>query len=130
MYLKSILSLLLSLIALMTPACSNSQVRVGFVGSQVGNSMEYDYSLFTGREQKTLDLEQGQTLDLNFDVLVESGSIRLQLIDNNGNVPWEEYFQEDSSGSVDLQIDGDGFYKISVTGQKAEGGFDIDWELH
>lgn len=130
MYLKSILTLLLSLIALVSPACSSSQVRVGFIGSQVGNRMAFDYELFSGQEQKTLNLDRGQTLDLNFDVQVERGSLTLQLIDKDGAVSWEESFEDDSAGSVDLEIDGDGFYRISVSGQKTEGGFDIDWELH
>jgi hypothetical protein len=130
MYLKSILTLLLSLVALVAPACSSSQVRVGFVGSQFGNRMDFDYDLFSGQEQKTLNLDQDQVLDLNFDIQVDDGSLTLQLIDEDGNVSWEESFLDDSSGSVDLQIDDDGLYEISINGQKTKGGFEIDWELH
>lgn len=130
MYLKSILSLCLSLVAFLAPACSTSQVRVDFIGSQRGNHMEFDYDLFTGHEQKTFDLEQGQTMDLDYDLQVESGSLTLQFIDNSGMVSWEESFQDDAAGSATLNIDRDGLYKLSVSGEKAKGGFEIDWDLH
>jgi hypothetical protein len=92
--------------------------------------MDFDYDLFSGQEQKTLNLDQDQVLDLNFDIQVDDGSLTLQLIDEDGNVSWEESFLDDSSGSVDLQIDDDGLYEISINGQKTKGGFEIDWELH
>jgi len=120
---------LLTLLTLLLSLALTSCVRkVGWVGINYGGKMKASYRLFDGPQTSTVSLEAGEQVTLNYDVVVEEGSLTLTLADPEKEVIWQEVFESSGSGVFVFEAGQDGRYTLTTYGQKTQGSFDITWD--
>jgi len=60
---------------------------------------------------------------------VDDGALTIQFVDPDGNAIWEETFLEDEKNVFDFTAKASGRYSLVVAGDKAEGSFDLSWDV-
>lgn len=119
-----------SIVILVLSLALTSCVRkVGWVGINYGNKMKASYQLYEGPQTSTISLEAEERVTLNYDVVVESGSLTLTITDPDKEILWQEVFESSNSGVFVFEADQDGRYSLTTDGRKTQGGFDITWEI-
>ena len=125
--MKKILILLTLLPIILLTSCSKTQV--GWVGNNYGNTFNASYILFDGQERERIQLDAGDVFTLSYNLSVEDGALSLQITDPDKAVIWEETFLEDDEGDFSFTPQGSGRYILTITGDQAEGGFDLTWDV-
>ena len=124
---KNIKFIVLSVVILsvLLSACDLSQIRIGWAGSSSLNRMAYKYTRFSGMETKQLSLKEGDHLELEYELEVEKGLLKLSLYDPDTNLILEKTFSENTAGEERFMAPSDGKYQILLEGRDAGGSFDI-----
>jgi len=105
------------------------EVKLGWSGSDEVDGTHYEYLLFTGSFSRQIIVNDGRFLVLHYDVVVDRGSLTISVVKVPGQTLWSQRFDENSSGSIRLALNGGGVYSIVVRGRGAGGGFDLRWEV-
>ena len=121
---KTILLLSLILISLLT-ACTR---QVGWVGLNYLNSIDVSYQLFDGKKVERIQVDAGDNFTLDYDVEVDDGALRLELVDPDREVVWEASFLEDNEDAMRFQVEKSGRYTLRIDGDQTKGGFELHWE--
>jgi len=106
-----------------------SSKRVGCVCTNIGNEMNCRYKLFSDQETDRIKVESGETLEISYDVEVESGELRISLLNPDEEVVWEKDFMEAASDTATYQANEDGKLILIVEGVDTEGLFNISWQV-
>lgn len=125
---KSRLLLLVTLLAVLTAGCT---VEIGMLSSSVNRQMQARYTYFDGMKSKSVPLQQGDSLLLNFEAVVESGSLMLRLRDPDRDVIWEKQYpasKEDYRSAYTLEVPRTGSYRMEVEADQSQGSFNLSWE--
>jgi len=125
--MKKYLFLLLLLPVFLLTSCSST--KIGWVEMNYGNDFEASYQLFDGEERERIQLDAGDTFSLSYEVDVDDGALTIQFVDPDGNAFWEETFLEDEENVFDFTAKASGRYSLVVAGDKAEGSFDLSWDV-
>ena len=125
--LLSALTLLLTSILLI--GCGSNTVKLGWSESRLPGCWRADYSTFEGVEQITFLAQKGQTVNLDYDVAVEKGSLTLKVVGPDGASLWEESFGEAADGVVTLTVPQKARYQMRVEGEETGGSFDLSWNM-
>ena len=104
-------------------------IKLGWSGSDEVDEAHYNYLLFTGSFSRQIIVSDGRFLILYYDVVVDRGSLTISVVKIPGQTLWSQRFNENSSGSVRIALNGGGVYLIVVRGRGAGGGFDLRWEV-
>lgn len=98
------------------------------IGSNTKSSMKMIYKSFDGEKYRILNLNSGDTLDVNIDVTTKSGDLNVFILDNNNN---EIYNVKNPDKVITKSIDikEDGKYTIKVEG-KHSGSYKINWDIN
>jgi major membrane immunogen (membrane-anchored lipoprotein) len=121
---KTILASLIILMALLT-ACSR---QVGWVGLNYLNTFDVSYNLFDGRKVERIQLDAGETFNLTYDLEVDDGALRFELLDPDREVVWETSFLEDHEDEFRFRAEKSGRYTLRINGDQTKGGFELRWE--
>jgi hypothetical protein len=121
------LFLLLLLPVFLLTSCSST--KIGWVEMNYGNDFEASYQLFDGEERERIQLDAGDSFSLSYEVDVDDGALTIQFVDPDGDAIWEETFMEDEEDVFDFTAKASGRYSLIVTGDKAEGSFDLSWDV-
>ena len=105
------------------------EIKLGWSGSDGVDEAHYNYLLFTGSFSRQIIVSDGRFLILYYDVVVDRGSLTISVVKVPGQTLWSQRFNENSSGSVRIALNGGGVYLIVVRGRGAGGGFDLRWEV-
>ena len=105
------------------------EIKLGWSGSDEINEAHYNYLLFTGSFSRQIIVNDGRFLILYYDVVVDRGSLTISVVKVPGQTLWSQRFDENSSGSIRIALNGRGVYSIVVRGRGARGGFDLRWEV-
>jgi len=105
------------------------EIKLGWSGLDEINEAHYNYLLFTGSFSRQIIVNDGRFLILYYDVVVDRGSLTISVIKVPGQTLWSQRFDENSSGSIRIALNGRGVYLIVVRGRGAGGGFDLRWEV-
>ena len=105
------------------------EIKLGWSGLDEINEAHYNYLLFTGSFSRQIIVNYGRFLILYYDVVVDRGSLTISVVKVPGQTLWSQRFNENSSGSVRIALNGGGVYLIVVRGRGAGGGFDLRWEV-
>lgn len=89
---------------------------------------ETEIAEFTGTETRTVTVQPGKTLYLEYDAEVDKGSLHLEVDDPYRKAIWCVALCEDCGESKALSLNMPGCYTISIRGEAAGGGFDLKWE--
>ena len=104
-------------------------IKLGWSGYDEVDGAHYKYLLFTGSFSRQVIVSDGRFLILYYDVMVDRGSLTISVVKVPGQTLWSQRFNENSSGSVRIALNGGGVYLIVVRGRGAGGGFDLRWEV-
>jgi len=108
--------LLLGMILLFVFGCKgsdSSSVRIGFVGSNYSNHMDYEFYL----------------IKPTYDVTLTKGKITIQLISPTKELVWKKDIQQNEQGMTELVLEESGWYTFLVTGKAAGGSFYLSWDV-
>lgn len=120
--------LLLSVIVSITVLLNGCKsTKVFYYSSNVGNEIEATYKYFKGTETKKIDLKKDEILKLEYDSVVETGTLTINLLDPNKQKVTQ--FEANQSGSYKFVAETPGRYQLSITGDGTEGSFHFSWEI-
>jgi len=105
------------------------EVKLGWSGYDEVDGTHYNYLLFTGSFSRQIIVNDGSLLILHYDVVVDRGSLTISVVKVPGQTLWNQRFNENSSGSIRIALNGGGVYSIVIRGRGAGGGFDLKWEV-
>jgi len=123
--MKKTIAFLSLLILALTSACSR---QVGWVGLNYLNTIDVSYQLFDGRKVERIQVDAGDTFNLTYDIEVDDGALRFELLDPDREVVWEASFLEDNEDEIHFQTEKSGRYILKINGDQTKGGFDLRWE--
>lgn len=120
------LGVLVLMIVTLLVACDKKLV---FVGSNTStkNKIEASYRLFTGTEEKKINLKNGEKLVIDYQSEVEKGELTIKLYD-----PDDQLLQDlstNKSGNENIEVSKDGIYRFEITGNDTKGSFEITYKI-
>ncbi|RKD30528.1 hypothetical protein [Thermohalobacter berrensis] len=120
---KGLIFIFITIIVLLV-GCSS--VKIGWVGTNVPGHIKAKFKSFTGEESGGFIAKKGQKVVLEYEINISEGgfSISVQGPDDN-----KVFSESKGKGKEEITIEKDGMYKVIVKGNKAEGNFDIKWEV-
>jgi len=124
--------LLLGVILLFVFGCKgsdSSSVRIGFVGSNFSNHMDYEFSTFTGTESNKFKAQKGDLIKPTYDVTLTKGKITIELISPTKELVWKKDIQQNEQGMTEFVLEESGWYTFLVTGKTAGGSFYLSWDV-
>jgi len=127
---KNLGIVLFLVLAVLISACSTaSSKRMGWVCVNDSNELDCSFELFSGQEAEKIKLEEGQTLDIAYEVEVESGELWIGLVDPDDVAVWEVDLSQTVSDTVSVPVEASGNYHMVVEGMDAKGAFNITWDI-
>ncbi len=123
---KKWLGFVFLMILVLLSACSR---KLSWVSTNYGNQFNASYQLFDGKQLDFIKIEAGETLTLDFDVVVNEGALTLQLVDQDQNIVWAETFTASAKGDAAYTAEVGGRYTLAAVGDDTSGGFEIIWEI-
>ncbi|MBQ8407286.1 MAG: hypothetical protein IJY39_00325 [Clostridia bacterium] len=108
-------------------ASTNSSTRIGSVSSQVNNKYSLKVKKLSGVfDYTSLNLQAGQLLVIESDVVVESGNLRIVIVCDG------EYVADISVGTdqhIEVKIDRTDKYEIRIAGESANFTFQFTYTV-
>lgn len=121
---KTIAMISLILITLLT-ACTR---QVGWVGLDYLNTIDASYQFFDGKKVERIQVDAGDNFSLTYDIEVDDGALRIELVGPDREVIWEASFLEDIEDVMRFRAEKSGRYTLRITGDQTKGGFELRWE--
>ena len=106
-----------------------SSLRIGWRELGGRNRTRAQYVTFDGRQAKSFRVEAGPTIEIHSEVVVDKGSLAVQLISPDGEVVWDETFREDRQAFTTVTASTDGRHIVRVEGDETGGSFDVSWSV-
>lgn len=124
---KWILPGILALMIIMLLAACDK--RVVFVGSSsdTNNQIKASYSLFTGTDEKKVNLKSGETLAVDYRSEVAKGDLTIKLYDPDNQLL--KALSTNKSGNEKIEADKAGTYRFEITGSSAKGSYEITYKI-
>ena len=120
--LAKMISLLILTMVIVITGCDR---RLLYVGNSTSNSINASYKLFTGTEDKNINLKQGEVLNIKYTSEVTSGKLFIQLF--NPEKELVKDFKTNVSDDVEVKAEESGKYQIKIIGEDASGSFDLNF---
>lgn len=108
---------------------SCTTTKVGWVGTNIGNTYRASYQRFDGREADRIRLRSNEPFSLDYEVEVEDGALTLQILAPGGDLVWEETFLEDAEDIFEFTPESSGRYTIRIEGDQTQGRFELNWDI-
>lgn len=104
--------------------CSYS---IGTSRNSSKKSMKASFSVLNGTEKKAIEIGQGDTVTVKYNIKTDKGELNIKLVDPDN----EEVlvFEPNSKGSKVLKADKGGTYNIVIEADKAKGSYSLDWSI-
>lgn len=122
--LGKLMSLLILTLVIVITGCDR---RLLYVGNSTSNSINGSYKLFSGTEDKNINLKQGEILNIKYSSEVTSGKLFIQLF--NPEKELIKDFKTNASDDVEVKAEESGKYQIKVIGEDASGSFDVNFSV-
>lgn len=120
------------LMLLVVVVASGCHRRVGFVGTNVPGHIEASYISYTGEAKREVDMEVGDTLHIEYLMVVEEGRLSIKVMDPDENVlkRLDATSRDDRrEGTLTVEAPVGGEYLIVVRGELTRGQYDVSWEV-
>jgi len=122
---KLMIAMILITVALLT-SCTR---QIGWVGLNYGNTFDFSYQFFDGKETERIEMAAGDTFRLSYDIEVNDGALNLELIDPDRDVVWQMTFREDVNDVFEFIPETGGRYTLNVIGDGTNGGVELRWKI-
>jgi hypothetical protein len=127
-----VLGITITLAALLS-SCNSSNIIDADIRMKIRSHQEgrisKSYRTFSGLERETFQVEKGQIISLNYEAIVENGSLIIELQNPNGEIIWREILGKSCRGTDELYIKYPGRYTILIQGREAGVDLDISWKI-
>lgn len=90
------------------------------------NSWNIKYGYLNGTQHRTIKLNSGDELTVNYSSVVKKGSLQILFLDTEKHKI--KNLLEDNSGKFKYTADKSGKYYLKIVGDKTEGQFNLDWK--
>jgi len=108
--------------------CGRSGLRIGWLEAGGLRHKTARYRLFDGLERASFRAQSGETIEVDYEVDVERGTLTLILVSPEGERLWEEAFEQDAADTVHLSAPQSGRYRLHIEGDSTRGAFDVSWQ--
>jgi len=105
--------LLLGMILLFVFGCKgsdSSSVRIGFVGSNYSNHMDYEFSTFTGTESNKFKAQKGDLIKPTYDVTLTRAKLLFSSLARQKSWCGRRNIQQNEQGMTELVLEESGWY--------------------
>ena len=85
------------------------------------------YERFNGAAQTRFRAQEGQVITLDYEIVVDEGVLRAQIVDPEGEALWSQTFREHASGSTTFKTPQAGRYRLRVEAEQTAGRFAFAW---
>jgi hypothetical protein len=123
-----VLIIILTFAMLISSCSSASSLRVGWACFNGSQKMDCSYRVFSGREVSQERFEAGESVIVNYDLSLESGSLIFTIENPAGEVIFTASPVDPIEHSHTFTAEQDGRYSFVVEGEEAEGAFLIEWQ--
>jgi hypothetical protein len=115
--------MLLMFCIMLLSGCSYS---IGSVNNELGGKIDASYVTFNGQKDKSIKLDEGEKLIMEYKVTVNKGSLTINITSPDDNILWESKFTGGSIGdTVEITAQKAGSYTINFIGDKTGGGYHV-----
>lgn len=101
-------------------------VKLGYAGNSVGNSMIGSFKYFNGTEEKKVTFEEGNSVVITYSLEQKAGELHVTVFDAQGGVV--DSAAGTTEGEFSFTPKQTQKYVIAVEAKEAEGSFNISWE--
>ncbi len=112
---------------LVLPSCEDSGTRILYSGSKVGDQICASYELFTGKDEKTIMVEKGDTISFSYVSSVEQGNLKMEIY--NPDDVLITSFTTNKTGTKQLDIEKTGTHTVLITGNQTKGRYQVSWKI-
>jgi len=106
-----------------------AEIKIGWVEFSNLNSIKCSYTTFTGIEKRGVWVKAHQCILLSYKVTVSSGNLQIRIESPSGIILWQNLFESDESGVVNIKANQSGWYEVFIEGENTRGSFDIRWKV-
>ena len=110
-------------------ACRSTTIKIGWVCVNDKNELDCRYNEFSGKEIKSIKVNEGETLEFSFDIEVQEGELAIKILDPSENTVWEKEFIQSVSEGDAITATESGRYRLVVEGLETAGAFIITWQV-
>jgi methionine-rich copper-binding protein CopC len=125
---RAAMVLLVSAVLCLLLAGCYGHLRIGYVGSQRNRTMSARYTFCTETKSAKERLQEGEELELSYDVKVESGKVALAIFDPDGETVWSVELEEDAKDKAVVEAGEDGIYTVQIDLQATQGSYEVTWD--
>ena len=103
-------------------APTGSGLQMGWVESNTRNHWSATYAFHDGYQQRTINTD-GEATVLEVEIISSSGEIGMTVMDEKGNVIYDQQGIETSSSEIEIS----GKVTVKITGEDHKGSFSLSW---
>jgi hypothetical protein len=122
-----VLAVSLLTVAGLVVGCGRSSLRIGWRETSGLRHKTARYRSFDGLERASFRARSSESVELDYEVEVEEGTLTLTLTGPDGTTLWEETFEEDAADVLRLNASQSGRYQLRIEGDSTRGAFDVSW---
>lgn len=117
------------LLAGVLTSCASSEMQLMWAEANLPGRLKAIYGAFSGAEVRSVQVDAGETLVLNYKAKVNRGTLAIHVENADEEVLWEVSLDEDGEGDVEVTVAQEGRCIIVVKGEEVRGNFDLSWRV-
>lgn len=117
------------LLAGVLTSCASSMMQLMWAESNLPGRLKAIYGVFSGAEVRSVQIDAGETLVLNYKARVNRGTLAIHVENTDEEVLWEVLLDEDGEGNVEVAVAQEGRCTIVVKGEETRRNFDLTWRV-
>jgi len=122
-------ALVVAIGSLLVGCGARSSLRIGWLEAGGPGHKDVRYKLFSGLERTSFRAQAGETIELDYDLEVERGTLAVSLVDPDGEDLWARTFEEEAQDVVRVEAQQGGRFRLNIEGESTRGGFEITWRV-
>ncbi|MDD5703591.1 MAG: hypothetical protein PHU23_16280 [Dehalococcoidales bacterium] len=124
---KYLVMMIAGLILLSLALISCSQIRIGYIGTNIGNEISGSYKYFNGTQTRVINTDAGDIIEIHYTSEVKKGGLSLTVVDSSPKTVAN--LESNTSGNIEIQAAQDKKYELIIQGSGTEGSFKVSWEI-
>ncbi len=126
---KFVILTIFTLTIVMLSGCTSGSYKTFMaIEKNTKSSMEMSYSTFDGYKYKTVNLQEGDELDLSVEINTKEGNLEISIVDESDHEVFKIDNHEEETNKI-IQVEETGKYKIKVEGEH-KGSYKINWQIN
>lgn len=89
--------------------------------------MKASFSVLSGTDKKSIDIKEGSTVKVKYNVKVDKGQLSVKLVDPDNKEVIS--FEANKKGEKEIKAEKGGSYNVIIEADKAKGSYSLDWNI-